>query len=72
MPEQISRYYESITDLEMGQELSVERVPSPKTVWGEHRVFSLEDLGRVAACFVALPGPNRRDIVGVAAFGMLQ
>ena len=61
MPEQISRYYESIRDLETGQDLAVERVPSLKIDWGENRVFSKVDLARIAAVFVALPGPSRRD-----------
>jgi hypothetical protein len=58
MPEQISRYYDSINDLETGRELAVERVPNLKIDWGENRVFSKEDLARIAAVFVALPGPD--------------
>ena len=61
MPEHINRFYESIHDLESGKELALERVPSLKIDWGENRVFTKEDLARVAAVFVALPGPNRRD-----------
>jgi AbiV family abortive infection protein len=61
MPEQISRYYESIEDLETNAQLGLERNPSLKIDWGPHRVFTDADLARVAQCFAALPGPNRRD-----------
>ena len=61
MPQQISRYYESIEDLETHRQIAVERSPSLKIDWGENRVLTEEDLERVASCFVALPGPDRRD-----------
>ena len=61
MPEQISRYYESIEDLETRRRLGIERSPSLKIDWGENRALTEQDLERVASCFVALPGPDRRD-----------
>jgi len=61
MPQDVSRYYESITDLENRSEVRLERQPSLEIDWGENRVLTEEDLARVAACFVALPGPNSRD-----------
>jgi hypothetical protein len=61
VPEQISRYYESLKDLETNRELAVERSPSLKINWGENRVLTEQDLRQVALCFVALPGPGRRD-----------
>jgi hypothetical protein len=61
LPEQISRYYDSLEDLETRRKFTLERSPSLKIDWGENRVLTEEDLGRVAACFVALPGPDRRD-----------
>lgn len=61
LPEQMSRYYESIEDLETHRQLAVERSPSLKIDWGENRVLTEQDLAQVASCFVALPGPDRRD-----------
>jgi AbiV family abortive infection protein len=61
MPEQISRYYESIEDLETHRELVVERNPSLKIDWGKNRVLTEQDLANVVSCFVSLPGPDRRD-----------
>jgi len=61
MPEQISRYYDSLHDLENNMEVGVERSPALKVDWGQNRVLTAEDLDRVAACFTALPGPHERD-----------
>jgi AbiV family abortive infection protein len=61
LPDQISRYYESIEDLETGYQLSVERNPSLKIDWGENNVLTEQDLAQVAYCFAALPGLDRRD-----------
>ena len=61
MPEQISRYYESIEDLETRRQIAVERSPGLKIDWGQNRILTEEDLARVASCFAALPGPNRRE-----------
>ncbi|HXH51439.1 MAG TPA: AbiV family abortive infection protein [Terriglobia bacterium] len=61
MPEQISRYYDSLRDLEKNMEVRVERSPALKVDWGSNRVLTAEDLDRVAACFTALPGPYERD-----------
>jgi len=58
MPEQLSRYYEGIRDLENSRDFNIERKPSLKIDWGQNRVFSEEDLGRVAMCFASLPGPD--------------
>ncbi len=55
MPEQVSRYYESIRDLESGDELKLERRPSLRIDWGENRTLTMEDLGRVAAVFASFP-----------------
>ena len=61
MPEQISRYYDSLHDLETNMEVGVDRSPALRVDWGENRVLTAEDLDRVAACFAALPGPHERD-----------
>jgi hypothetical protein len=55
MPEHISRYYESISDLENRMEVSIERHPSLKIDWGENRVLTIEDLARAAAVFAVFP-----------------
>jgi AbiV family abortive infection protein len=62
MPEQISRFYESLEDLETKQEFAVERSPSLKVDWGNNRVLTEEDIGRVAMCFAALSGPSQREM----------
>ncbi|WP_440642024.1 AbiV family abortive infection protein [Bradyrhizobium sp. PUT101] len=54
MPEQINRYYETIRDLENGQDLRLERQPSLKIDWGENRALTEDDLGRAAMAFAAL------------------
>jgi AbiV family abortive infection protein len=61
MPEQINRYYDSVTDLEQDAEVGLERSPSLKIDWGENRALTEQDMYRVMACFAALPGPHRRD-----------
>jgi len=61
MPDQISRYYESIEDLETGLKLSLERNPSLQIDWGENRVLTEQDLVQVASSFAALPAPDQRD-----------
>jgi hypothetical protein len=61
MPEQISRYYETMEDLENAAKFSVERSPSLKIDWGANRVLTDEDLNRVAVCMTALPAPHERD-----------
>lgn len=61
MPERISRYYESLEDLERNAQVGLERSPSLKVDWGGNRVLTDEDLGRVALCMSTLPGPNDRD-----------
>lgn len=65
MPEQISRYYDSLEDLDEDLDakiqVTVERRPSLKIDWGANRVLTEEDLGRVAMCLAALPGPGERE-----------
>jgi AbiV family abortive infection protein len=61
MPEQVSRYYESLEDLENHRQFVIERNPSLKIDWGENRVLTEHDLDQVALCFVALPGPAQSD-----------
>jgi hypothetical protein len=55
LPEHVSRYYESIHDLENGTQLKLDRSPSLKIDWGENRVLTEQDLGRTAAVFAAFP-----------------
>jgi len=65
MPEQVSRFYESIEDLEHpDMQVGLERSPSLKIDWGENRALSQDDLARTAMAFAALPGPKRRDAHG--------
>src|SRR5581483_8001216 len=50
LTEQISRFYESIEDLEKKMKIFVERSPALKIDWGPNRVLTEEDLHRVALC----------------------
>jgi hypothetical protein len=61
MPEQISRYYESLRDLEKNMEVGLERSPALTVDWGPNRVLTAQDLDRVAACFTTLSAPHERD-----------
>lgn len=58
LPEQTSRYYEQLYDLEAKREFAVERSPILTVDWGGNRVLNETDLGRVAACMASLPGPG--------------
>lgn len=61
LPQQVSRYYEEIEDLERrGMLVRVERSPILKVDWGENRALSTQDLALVSGCFLALPSPNER------------
>jgi hypothetical protein len=61
LPEQISRFYESVEDLDKKMKIFVERSPALKVDWGANRVLTEEDLQRVATCMAVLPGPQQRD-----------
>jgi AbiV family abortive infection protein len=62
MPQQISRYYETIEDLQSKKHnLLVERTPILKIDWGSNRVLTARDLGLVSQCFLALPQPEETD-----------
>jgi len=61
LPEQVSRYYERITDLENKTQLKVERTPQLKLDWGPRRVLDAADLHRLNQVFLALPGPDEQD-----------
>lgn len=63
MPEQVSRYYESLEDLETHSKVGIERNPILKIDWGENRVLTEEDLDRLMVCFTALPGPSASEEV---------
>jgi hypothetical protein len=54
MPQHVDRWFDSVRDLENGQELRLERKPSLVIDWGANRVLTMEDLGRVAAVFASL------------------
>lgn len=61
MPQQISRYYEHIDDLENKARVVVERNPVLKVDWGANRVLRESDLMTVAQVFAALPPPHKRS-----------
>ncbi|MBS0296159.1 MAG: AbiV family abortive infection protein [Proteobacteria bacterium] len=60
LPEQVDQYYEKLEDLDAGQELAIQRVPSLKIDWGGSRTLTEADLARVATCLNALSGPKMR------------
>ncbi len=61
MPRQISKFYESIEDLEKKQRVGVERSPRLTVDWGTNRVLTEADLNRVSQCFLALPSPEHPE-----------
>jgi AbiV family abortive infection protein len=61
LPEQISRYYDRLEDLQNKSRFVVERSPALKVNWGENRVLSATELAHLTVCFVCLPGPDKRD-----------
>jgi AbiV family abortive infection protein len=61
MPEQISRFYEQIQDLENNSTLTLERSPKLKIGWGNH-VLTSQVLNRVALCFGLLPPHNKPNL----------
>ena len=56
MSDHVSRYYEYVEDLEIGEKLRIERSPSLRVDWGDNRVLTENDLTNVAACFAAVVG----------------
>jgi AbiV family abortive infection protein len=62
VPEQISRFYEKITDLENKEmEVKIERNPILKLDW-KHSALSDTDLRNAALCFGMLPGDNESEL----------
>ena len=62
VPEQISRFYEKITDLENKEmEVRIKRNPELKLDW-KHDALSDANLQNVALCFGMLPGDNESEL----------
>jgi hypothetical protein len=61
VPEALSRYYESIDDVENGGQVTVERVPRLLIDFG-HMILDSSTLLRVALVFAFLPRPNDRSM----------
>lgn len=57
-PEHLSKYYESLRDLESNRDLTVERSPSLRMDW-DGRVLDRQNLNRVLLCFLMLPRGDR-------------
>ncbi len=57
VPEQISRYYEKMIDLENNSELRLERTPALRFDW-ENRVLTETELFHAAICFAMMPKDN--------------
>jgi AbiV family abortive infection protein len=54
MPQHVDRWFESLRDLETGQELSIARKPSLVIDWGANRVLTEQDLLRAISVFASL------------------
>lgn len=61
--EYTGRFYESITDLESGTEISVEISPKLEFDWGNHALTG-DLLASVSQCLVGMPRPNETDMLG--------
>lgn len=60
VPEHVSRFYETLVDVETSDRLSVERSPILRLDW--HRdALTEEDLKRAALCMGMLPGPRPEE-----------
>jgi AbiV family abortive infection protein len=59
IPQDVSKFYEKITDLENDAEVGVERNPKLKIDWG-HQVLTMNDLYHVAMCYGLLPKGNEK------------
>jgi len=61
MPEHVSKYYETIEDVQTKRRLNLDRQPSLKMDWGKNLVLTKADLAMVTQCMVALPQPGETD-----------
>ncbi len=64
IPEQISKYYENIEDLELKDKMDViiERDPILRLDWGREALTE-NDIANTMMCFGKLPGPDEREKV---------
>jgi AbiV family abortive infection protein len=60
VPEQTSRYYETLTDLESNSTLVIARNPPLEIDWGK-RALTEEDWNRIFLCFAMIPSPDKRE-----------
>ena len=61
VPEQVSRYYDKLVDIETGTDVIVERLPALELDW-KHGVLSERGLYNSALCFGLLPHPSERRL----------
>lgn len=57
LPQQVSRYYESLVDLDENAEVRLDRSPVLKLNWG-NKVLTEKDLANTSLCFAAIPTSN--------------
>jgi len=60
VPEQISRYYEELRDIENDSKVVIERSPILRLDWKRDALLE-NDLRSIAHCFAMLPGPDDKD-----------
>lgn len=61
LPEQISKFYDEIEDLENRANVLIERNPRLKITWG-NQVLTAQVLNRVALCLAKLPNPQQTQL----------
>jgi AbiV family abortive infection protein len=63
----VTRFYESLEDLETEDQVVIERAPALTIKWGEHQVLDDRAIRRVLLCFAMLP--HEGDAPANEAFG---
>ncbi|MBI5189881.1 MAG: AbiV family abortive infection protein [Nitrospirae bacterium] len=59
MPEQVSRYYERLRDIETNLDFNIDRNPTLRIDW-KRGILSEQDLINTALCFPFFPGPDEK------------
>jgi len=58
MPRDVGRFYDHITDVELGRKLEIDRTPILLVDWGQNRTLSEADIQRLKEVFAVLPMPQ--------------
>ena len=65
LPHFVSRYYESVTDLETNRKLDIDQNPAIKIDWGQGRALTTEDLNKCAMVFTYMAHFNDEQLKNI-------